>query len=201
MPVTGCCCRCGLRNLHSAANDGPVDTDYPAPSKGDHGSRCFLTENYSLALGALRGMKGDATVTEVTGEDMIQCIESGGVTMTDQEKARVLEQMGLTSKTSRKSIPLTQLVSLTNDHSRPVSAHRVRSPSPEGDKVAEDGMPQALGDPPPTGKSPTGKSQKERTRPYKNNSTAQSFRPPRREKRVTGGSLPKNAIATPPRLT
>ena len=162
-----------------------VDTDYPAPSKGDHGSRSFLTENYSLAFGALRGMEGNATVTEVTGDDMIQCIERGGVTMTDQEKVRVLEQMGLTCKESRKSIPLTQLVSLTNDHSRPVSAHRVHSPSPEeGDRS------QPLGHP-----RPTGESQK-KNRP--NNMTAQSFRPPRREKRVTGGSLPKNAIDAPP---
>lgn len=73
-------------------------------------------------------MEEDATVTQVTGEDMIQCIESGGVEMTDLEKDRVLEQMGLTRSTARQSIPLAQLVALTNDHSRPVSARRMHSP-------------------------------------------------------------------------
>jgi hypothetical protein len=172
-----------------------VDTDYPAPSKGDRGSRSFLTENYSLAFGALRGMEGNATVTEVTGEDMIQCIESSGVDMTDQEKARVLEQMGLTRKTSKQSVPLTQLVTLTNDHSRPVSAHRVHSPPPEEDNVEEDERLHPLGDPSSTGGSQDSKTNKKR--PGKNRLAAQSFKPPRREKRVTGSSLPKAAIDAP----
>lgn len=107
--------------------------DYPAPAKGDHGSQAFLVDNYSLAFGALRGMEEDATATEVTGEDMIQCIESGGVSMTDQETARVLEQMGLTTQTCKQSIPLTQLVTLTNNHTRPLSAQRAHSPSLEGE--------------------------------------------------------------------
>ena len=42
-------------------------TDYPAPAKGDRGSQAFLTENYSLAFGALRGLELNAKVNEITG--------------------------------------------------------------------------------------------------------------------------------------
>jgi hypothetical protein len=102
--------------------------DYPAPSKGDRGSQAFLTENYSLAFGALRGLELDAKVNEITGEDMIQCIESAGGDMSDQEKHRILEQMGLAPQEAKQAIPLSKLVALTNDHSRPVSA-QVRNQS------------------------------------------------------------------------
>eukprot|EP01046_Picozoa_sp_COSAG06_P036078 COSAG06_NODE_3943_length_4740_cov_2.830209_3_plen_121_part_00 len=53
---------------------------------------------------------------------MIQCIESAGGDMSDGEKNRVLEQMGLAPQEAKQAIPLSKLVALTNDHSRPVSA-------------------------------------------------------------------------------
>ena len=168
-----------------------ADADYPAPANADHGSRSFLAQNYGLAFGALRGLNEDATVTEVTGEDMIRCIETGGVDMNDQEKDRVLEQMGLTRDTARQSIPLAQLVTLTNEHSRPASAHRTHSPPVEEDDKMEnlDELPHGVLN--ASQAAPRGKTKD------KGKLLANSFRPVRRDKRMTGSALPKTAIDTP----
>lgn len=79
--------------------------DYLVPNlSADRGSQAFLHDNYSLAFAAMHGMAADAKVSEVSGDDMIKCILSGGVGLTALEEARVLEQMGLTKKTATSKV-------------------------------------------------------------------------------------------------
>ena len=84
-------------------------------------------------------------------------------------------------------VPLSNLVAVTNEHTRPVSAARTYSPTPEERSPMSKGAGSgSSGAPKKTGTKRPGS---------KKNLKAQSFAPPRAERRQTGGmTVPQGAI-------
>ena len=111
--------------------------DYHQAGPNDKRSSSFLTESFGKAFGVLAGLPEGEAVSELTGADMLKCMEEAGATLSKEEEWRVLEQLGMEPNERHKTIPLQKLVSVTNDHSRPFSALRARSwepPKPEPPK-------------------------------------------------------------------